>query len=120
MPEAKKLFKYQVPKLEDYIGRYITIEGEKIQIKHLVGNIGMVLGRSPKDQRPQYLEINGNCRISALRFFNEMNGGSKVTGITEQEMVLFEEMEFWSEKMGEEERVKKLVNDVIQKVKKEK
>lgn len=93
--KPKKLFKAQIPELEDYIGRKVIIDGKPIVIETMVGNIGLTLGRKPKDQRPQYYEINGKHRISMLRFHAQMEGA---TDITEEQFKQFEEMEFWSEK----------------------
>jgi hypothetical protein len=114
--KPKKLFKAEVPELEDYIGRTVVIDGQKIKIESIVGNIGMVLGRAPKDQRPQFYEINGSHRISMLRFHAQMTGA---TDITEEQFKQFEEMEFWSEKVDEKnsKTAEQLVDDIMKKSK---
>ncbi len=115
MTKQKKLFKYKVPELEKFIGRTVDVKGEKVKIKTVVGNVGMTLGRAAKDVRPQYLEINGKYLISMLRFFAQMEGA---TDITEEQFKQFEETEFWSEKMGDEdEEVKNIVDGVMAKAK---
>jgi len=110
----QKLFKYEIPDLEQYIGRTVEIKGQKMKIKTIVGNIGMTLGREAKDRRPQYLEINGKYLISMLRFFAQMEGA---TDITEEQFREFEGIEFWSEKTDDEKEVKKLVDNVMKKAK---
>jgi len=90
-----KLFKAKVPDLQSFIGRTVEINGHSIKIQSIVGNVGMTLGRKPKDMRPQYYEINGQYLISMLRFHAQMEGA---TDITEEEFKQFEEMEFFVEK----------------------
>lgn len=115
MSKPKKLFKYKIPDLNDYLGRTVIINQKKITIKHIVGNIGMMMGRRPEHQRPQYLEINGKYRLSMLRFFAQMNGA---TDITEEQFKQFEQMECWSEKGKElpgkiDPKVCKVVDDIL-------
>lgn len=97
--QKKSTLRVKVPDLEKYIGRTVEIEGKKIKIKTVVGNIGMVMGRRPEDQRPQYAEINGQYRLSFLRFFAQMNNET----YTDEEYETFENMQVWSEVSKEEE-----------------
>ncbi len=94
----KRLFKFEIPDLKKYIGRTVEIDGKSIKIEKICGNIGMTLGRAPKDQRPQYYEINGKHNISMLRFHAQMTGAKD---ITEDQFKKFEGTEFWSEKMSD-------------------
>lgn len=79
----KKLF--GAKKLKDdwykqYIGRTVVIDGEKIEIKSIAGNKFNV----------KMAEINGSHLINFLRFFAQMN---HVKDISEEEFVLFEQMD---------------------------
>lgn len=101
MKKQKKLFKYEIPDLKDYVGKTVQIpmpggSVHTVKIKTVMGNVGLTLGRAPKDQRPQYAEINGRYRISFLRFFAQMNGAKD---ISEEDFKAYEDTEFWSEKM---------------------
>jgi hypothetical protein len=111
--KRKKLFKYEIPELEEYIGRTVEIDGKPVKINRIVGNFGKTLGRRPEDQRPQYLEINGEHNISMLRFFAQMNGA---TDITEEQFKAFEDMQFYSEvaqKTKDEKAVEQIVSDIM-------
>jgi len=110
---AKKLFKYEIPELQEYVGRDVIIDGKTIRIEQIVGNVGLTLGRAPKDQRPQYLEINGKYNISMLRFFAQMEGA---TDITEDQFKQFEETEFWAEAnkpTADEMKVKQIIDNAL-------
>lgn len=96
LKKPKPLFKAKTPDLKEFIGRTVVIDGKKIEIKTLVGNVGMTLGRRPEKVRPQYYEINDKHLISMLRFHAQMEGA---TDITEEQFKEFEEMEFFAEKM---------------------
>lgn len=109
----------KVPDLESYIGRTVVIDGKKIKIETVVGNIGMTLGRRPEDQRPQYAEINGQYRLSFLRFFAQMEGES----YSEEEYAAFENMQVWAERAESEDHSKEaaeIVDRVMKKAKEKK
>ncbi len=92
----KKPFKATVPDLKEFVGRTVIINGESITIEKIVGNAGMTLGRKQEDMRPTYYEINDAHLIGMLRFHAQMIGD---TGISEEEFVAFENMEFDIERM---------------------
>ncbi len=95
---SKYLFKAEQPELNDYLNRYVFIDDEKIQIKHITGNIWF----------PKYLEINGRYRISMLRFFKQMNNDKS---ITEEQLQAFEDMDVSARKLTAEEQIHKEVNN---------
>lgn len=81
-------FQAEVPKLHEYIGRYVTVKGVgKVMIGSIVGNVGLSL----RDDRPRpmFYEINGRYLVSMLRFHAEMEGASD---ITEEQFRDFENM----------------------------
>lgn len=95
----RPLFKAEVPKLDNYIGRRVTISAtinhkgefilkkpERVTIETIVGN----------KWHPTYYEINGKHLISMLRFHAQMEGD---TSITEEQFRQFEAMEVKSEDM---------------------
>lgn len=92
-------FRAKLPDLAKYIGKTVKIDGKDVVIDTLQGNLGKTLGRSVKDIRPQYYEINGQYLISMLRFHAQMEGAHD---ITEEQFKQFEEIEFFSEKVGDE------------------
>ncbi len=89
--KTRLLFKAEEPNLNDYLGRFVTIRGEKILIKHIVGN----------RYQPKFLEINGHHLISMLRFFKQMNNDDS---ITEDQLRAFEEMDVSARKLSPMEK----------------
>lgn len=93
-PKVKKTrVLVDIPDLLEYVGRTVVINRKKVKIKTIVGNLGLTLGRRPEDRRPQFAEINGEHRISFLRFFAQMNGEH----YTEEEYKAFDDMQVWAE-----------------------
>jgi hypothetical protein len=101
--KPKKLFKAKVPDLKSFIGRNVTIDGKKIKIHKIVGNVGLTLGRAAKDVKPTFYEINDEYLIGMLRFHAQMEGD---TSITEEEFLAFENMEFDAERLPDKPKEK--------------
>ena len=97
-PNPKKLFKAKVPNTQNYIGRTVVIDGKKVKIEKVTGNIGMTLGTDKP--KPQFYEINDEYLIGMLRFHAQMMGA---TDITEEQFKAFEEMDFAAEKLPDEQ-----------------
>jgi hypothetical protein len=86
-PSPKFLFKTKKPpNPSDYLGRTVVIEGKKVLITKIVGNL----------TKPQFYEINGEHLIGMLRFHAQM---LKDDSITEEQFKAFEDMELKAEKM---------------------
>ena len=100
----KKLFKATVPELKQFIGKTVIINGEKIKIKSICGNIGMMLGQKPEDAKPTFYEINGEHLMNMLRFHAQMCGD---TSITEEQFEAFENIVFEAEKIIPKEKTLK-------------
>jgi hypothetical protein len=94
--KPKPLFKAVIPDLALYIGRNVTINGLKVKIKKIVGNLGMTLGRAPEEMKPCFYEINDEYLIGMLRFHAQMNGDRS---ITEEQFQEFENMVLEAEKI---------------------
>jgi hypothetical protein len=90
--KPKRLFKADVPKLKEYIGKKVTIEGRPVVIETIVGN------RFKKT----FYEINGQHLIGMLRFHAQMEGDKS---ITEEQFQAFENMELDSEKLPEKRSI---------------
>lgn len=86
--KLKKLFKAQVPELNQFIGRTIIIEGKPVTIHSVVGNA----------TKRTFYEINGKHLMGMLRFHAMMEGDDS---ITEQEFRDFENMIVDAEKLPE-------------------
>lgn len=118
--QKRSVLKLKVPDLEKYIGCTVEIDGKKIKIETVVGNVGMTLGRRPEDQRPQYAEINGKYRLSFLRLFAQMNNET----YTDEEYETFEQMQVWAEASRDDEpenykkTAAKIVDEIMKKGKK--
>ncbi len=97
MLSPKKLFKAKVPELKDYIGRTVVIDGQKVKIEKIVGNI----------TKPAFYEINGEHLLGMLRFHAQMTGAKD---ITEEQFKAFEEMDMEVEKMPVEPKKEKTID----------
>jgi hypothetical protein len=86
----KLLFKTKAPPdLKQYLGKKIRIDGKKIKITSIVGNI----------TKPAFYEINGEHLIGMLRFHAQMLGDKT---ITEEQFLEFEKIQYHVEKMEKE------------------
>lgn len=80
------LFKAKVPDLTKYVGKTVNIEGKKIKIERIVGNL----------TKPAFYEINGEHLVNMLRFHAQMEGAKD---ISEDDFKAFEEMTMECEKL---------------------
>lgn len=95
---ARLLFTAKQPSLQNYLGRYVTVDGDKTQIKHITGNLF----------KPAFVEINGRHLIGFLRFFREMTGAKD---ISDEDCLKFEQMEVEARMLPLEEKTYKDVTD---------
>lgn len=72
-------FKAKVPDLLKYIGKTVLIDGKKIVINRIVGNM----------TKKAFYEINGEYLMNMLRFHAQMEGDKS---ITEEQFKAFEEI----------------------------
>lgn len=82
----RKLFKAKAPDLTQYVGKTVRIDGKKVRIKSIVGNLTY----------KTFYEINGEHLIGMLRFHAQMLGDKS---ITEDQFLAFEQMDLESEKL---------------------
>jgi hypothetical protein len=77
------------PDLKQYIGKEVSIEGQKVKIETIVGNVF----------KPAFYEINGDHLVNMLRFHAQMTGAKD---ITEEMFKAFEEIEYHVERASKE------------------
>ena len=73
-----------------YVGRTVKIDGKKVVINKIVGNI----------TKPQFYEINNEHLIGMLRLEAQMTGAKD---ISEEELLAFEAMDMRAEKIKKDE-----------------
>lgn len=93
----KLLFKAKKHDPSKYVGRTVVIEGKKVVIKKIVGNI----------TKPQFYEINGEHLIGMLRLEAQMTAAKD---ITEDDFLAFEQMDLKAERIMDEQKTIKEVH----------
>ncbi len=98
----------KLPKLEEYVGRMVTVAKEpipkKVKIEKICGNL----------TKPHFYEINGKYLVNMLRFHAEMEGDKS---ITEDQFLAFEQMEMEAEPVKKDQpkqQTKDVVSEQIQ------
>jgi hypothetical protein len=98
---AKLLFKAKEPELAKYIGKKVSIDGKKIEIKKIVGN----------RFNHTFYEINDEHLIGMLRFHAQMLGDKS---ITEEQFRAFEQMDIRAEKKDAPKTEKEVLSGTAQ------